>query len=43
MITHETEGNPGQEVIKGWAVQNWQRRYRGLLEAVHKGQCLELP
>ena len=41
MITHETEGNSGQDVIKGWVVQNWQRSDQGLLEAVCKGQCLE--
>ena len=43
MITHETEGNPGQGVIKGQLVRNWQRRDQGLLEAVCKGQCLEPP
>lgn len=41
MITHETEGKSGQDVIKGWVVQNWQRSDQGLLEAVYKGQCLE--
>lgn len=43
MITHETEGNPGQDVIKGRVMQNWQLRDQGLLEAGCKEQCLEPP
>lgn len=42
MITHETEGNPEQDVIKGWVVRNWRDRDHGLLKAV-KGSVWNLP